>query len=73
MVTSWTWLSRKPACVILMRRASFCSVGNVAATAIAHAGAETADELVNHRCDAAFVCDASFDAFRYQLLRAALA
>ena len=46
--------------------------GNVGAAAIAHAGAQPADELVNHRRHAALVGDAAFDAFRHQLLLRAL-
>src|SRR3954447_21296508 len=48
-------------CVVLER-------GNVGAAAVAHSGAQPPHELVNHRRDAPFVCDASLDPFGYQLL-----
>src|SRR5258708_30207014 len=38
---------------------------------VAHAGAQTADQLVHHRGDAALVGDAPLDPFRHQLLAAA--
>src|SRR5260221_8405223 len=41
---------------------------NVGAAAIAHPCPQTADELVDHRSDAALVRDPPFDAFRYELL-----
>ena len=50
--------------------ASRCSVGMFGAAAVAHAGAQAADQLMDHRGDAAFVGDAPFDAFRHQLLAA---
>src|SRR5262245_53689616 len=45
--------------------------GNRPAAAVAHAGPESADELMDHRGDAAFVRDAPLDAFRHQLVAAA--
>ena len=42
--------------------------GDVRAAAVAHAGAQPAGQLVDHRRDAALVGDPSFDAFRHQLL-----
>ena len=48
--------------------ASRCRSGIVRAAAVAHAGAQAADQLVHHRGDAAFVRDAPFDPFRHQLL-----
>ena len=53
-----------------MSCASRCSVGMSAAAAVAHAGAQAADELVDHRGDAALVRDAALDAFGHELLGA---
>src|SRR6266853_4839417 len=43
-------------------------VRDVLAAAVAHPGTQAADQLVNHRGDAAFVRDAALDAFGDQLL-----
>ncbi len=69
MITSWTWPSRMPAVVVRMSWASRCSSGTVRASAVAHAGAQAAHELVDHRGHAALVRDAAFDAFRHELFR----
>ena len=68
MITSWTWPSRRPAGLTRISVASRCSVRDVGAAAVAHAGAQAADQLMDHRGDAALVRDAAFDAFRHQLL-----
>ncbi len=41
---------------------------DVAAAAVAHAGAQAADQLVDHGGDAALVRDAAFDALGHELL-----
>src|SRR5207253_7750497 len=46
-------------------------LANGRAAAVAHAGAETADELMNHRGDAPFVRDAPFDPLRHELVAGA--
>src|SRR6185503_8748393 len=44
---------------------------DVPGAAVAHPGAQPADQLVHHRGDAALVGDAPFDPFRHQLFAAA--
>src|SRR6187401_3491612 len=46
---------------------------DVGAPAIAHPGAQTANQLVDHRRHAALVRHTTLDAFRHQLLRAVTA
>ena len=45
------------------KRAFFCSSSMVEAPTVAHAGAESADELVDHGFERAAIGDAAFDAF----------
>src|SRR5690349_2374061 len=44
---------------------------DVLRAAVTHAGAQAADQLMDHRRDAALVRDASFDPLRHQLVAAA--
>ena len=47
MVTSWTWLSRKPA-PEMRTNSAFVELGQIFCADIAHGGAQAADQLVQH-------------------------
>ena len=68
MMTSCTWPSRWPAGVTRISLRVTLQGRESAAAAVAHAGAQAADELVNHRRDAALVRDAALDPLGHELL-----
>ena len=65
--------SRRPALEMRMKRAFCLQLFDGGAAEVAHAGAQAADELVDHGFERAAVRDAAFDAFGDELGEAVLA
>jgi hypothetical protein len=72
MITSCTWLSRKPAPEMRINRAFCCSSAIESAAHIAHAGAKAAHQLKDHRFERSAIRNAAFDAFRHKFRQAVL-
>ena len=69
IVTSCTWLSRKPGARDAHEFRLVVEIGERLGADIAHGGAQAAGELVQHVGDRALVADLALDAFRHQLER----
>ena len=66
MVTSWGWLSSRPAVVTRMN-ACRAQGRQRRRAGVAHAAAQAADELVHHVAQRAGVGDAALDALGHEL------
>ena len=69
MVTSWTWLSRKPAPEMRTNSALSWNSVEIFRADIAHGGAQAADQLVQHVGHRPLVGHLALDTFRHQLER----